>query len=347
MEHTPRASFSEQMELRRLPKIELHLHLDCSLSYQAVSALVPSVTREEYQRDYIAPARCANLADFLSRAPKGFRLMQTEDSLRLVTEDIFRQLMEDGVIYAEIRFAPLLHTEQGLSPERVVAVVERSVDRLIRETGMQAGLILCTLRHFTEAQSMLTVALVEKFRGSRVVALDLAGDEAGFPLDAHVGAYRYAREHGLFRTAHAGEALGPESVWETLRLLDPQRIGHGTRSIEDPKLVEHLRRKRIHLEICPTANVQIIPSIGSLEEHPIDHLYRAGVSLNVNSDSRMLTPTTLTREYESLQRVFNWNRQDLLRSNLMGLDAAFIDNGVGQHLRKRLFDMYGGTLHSS
>ncbi len=323
------------MELRLLPKIELHLHLDCSLSYQAVSILEPSVTREEYQRDYIAPARCANLADFLSRAPMGFRLMQTEDSLRLVTQDVFRQLIEDAVIYAEIRFAPLLHAEQGLSPERVVAVVERSADRLIRETGMQAGLILCTLRHFTEAQSMQTAALVEKFRGSRVVALDLAGDEAGFPLDAHIEAYRYAREHGLFRTAHAGEALGPESVWETLRLLDPQRIGHGTRSIEDPKLVEHLREKRIHLELCPTANVQIIPSIRSMEEHPIDRLYRAGVSLNVNSDSRMLTPTTLTQESDCLQRVFNWTEQDLLRANLMGLDAAFVDDDVKQRLRKR------------
>jgi adenosine deaminase len=335
------------MELRSLPKIELHLHLDCSLSYQVVCALAPSVTREEYQRDYIAPARCTNLADFLSRAPMGFRLMQTEESLRLVTEDVFQQLIEDGVIYAEIRFAPLLHTEQGLSPERVVAVVEREVDRLIQETGMQAGVILCTLRHFTETQSMLTAELVEKFRGSRVVALDLAGDEAGFPLDAHVGAYRYAREHGLFRTAHAGEGLGPESVWETLRLLDPQRIGHGTRSVEDPKLVEHLRRKRIHLEICPSANVQIIPSIGSMEEHPIDRLYRAGVSLNVNCDSRMLTPTTLTKEYESLQRTFNWDEEDLLRANLMGLDAAFVDNGVKQQLRNYFIEAYGREIPSA
>jgi adenosine deaminase len=332
------------MELRSLPKIELHLHLDCSLSYQAVSALAPSVTREEYQREYIAPARCANLADFLSRAPKGFQLMQTENSLRLVAEDVFRQLIEDGVIYAEIRFAPLLHTARGLSPERVVAVVEREVDRLIRETGMQAGLILCTLRHFKEAQSLLTAELVEKFRGSRVVALDLAGDEAGFPLDAHVGAYRYAREHGLFRTAHAGEGRGPESVWETLRLLDPHRIGHGTRSIEDPKLVEHLRKQRIHLELCPSANVQIIPSIGNMEEHPIDRLYRAGVSLNVNSDSRMLTPTTLTGEHENLHRVFNWSRQDLLRANLMGLEAAFVGDKVKQQLRKRLLKSRWRTI---
>ena len=267
--------------------------------------------------------------------------MQTEDSLRLVTEDVVHQLIEDGVIYAEIRFAPLLHTEQGLNPERVVAVVERAVDNLIHETGIQAGLILCTLRHFTEAQSLLTARLVETFRGSRVVALDLAGDEAGFPLDAHTSAYRYAREHGLFRTAHAGEGLGPESVWETLRLLDPQRIGHGTRSIEDPKLVEHLRRERVHLELCPSANVQIIPSIRSMEEHPIDRLYRAGVSINVNSDSRMLTPTTLSREYENLQRTFDWTEQDLLRANFMGLDAAFLDDLVKQRLRNRFLEAYG------
>lgn len=343
MDRKALTGYREQMDLRRLPKIELHLHLDCSLSYQAVSALAPSVSREEYQRDYIAPARCANLADFLSRAPKGFQLMQTEDSLRLVTEDVFKQLIVDGVIYAEIRFAPLLHTKRGLSPERVVAVVERSVDRLIGETGMQAGLILCTLRHFTEAQSLLTAELVEQFRGSRVVALDLAGDEAGFPLDAHVRAYRFAREHGLYRTAHAGEGLGPECVWETLRLLDPQRIGHGTRSIEDPKLVEHLRRERIHLELCPAANVQIIPSIRSMEEHPIDRLYRAGVSLNVNSDSRMLTPTTLTGEYESLRRIFSWTGQEFLKTNLMGLDAAFVDGKVKQQLREHFLEVHGGA----
>jgi adenosine deaminase len=335
------------MDFRSLPKIELHLHLDCSLSYQVVSKLKPSVTREEYQRAYIAPARCTNLADFLSRAPMGFRLMQSEDSLRLVTEDLFRQLVEDGVIYAEIRFAPLLHLENGLSAEQVVATVERSVENLIRETGLQAGVILCTLRHLTAAQSMQTAELVEKFHGSRIVALDLAGDEAGFPLDAHIGAYRYAREHGLFRTAHAGEALGPESVWETLRLLDPQRIGHGTRSIEDPKLVEHLRQNRIHLGLCPSANVQIIPSIGSMQEHPIDRLYRAGVSLNINSDSRMLTPTTLTKEYEILHRVFHWTEQDFQRANLMGLEAAFVGNKVKEQLRKLFLAACGEANRSA
>lgn len=329
------------MNLRTLPKVELHLHLDCSLSYKAVSRLVPGVTPEDYARDYVAPARCTSLADFLARAPMGFRIMQTEDALRLVTEDLFEQLAEDGVVYAEIRFAPLLHILNGLGPERVVSVVERAVEQLSRETGIEAGVILCTLRHFTEEQSMATARLVKEFRGSRIVALDIAGDEAGFPLDAHESAYRYAREHGLARTAHAGEACGPESVWETLRLLDPQRIGHGTRSYEDPRLVEHLRQRGIHLEMCPSSNVQIIPSIECWEQHPIDRLYRAGVSLSVSTDTRMLTPATLLGEYEGLQRVFGWGEEEFLRTNLMGAEAAFAETFVKERVKRRVTEGFG------
>ena len=329
------------MDLRTLPKLELHLHLDCSLSYQAVARLAPGVTREQYLRDYIAPARCTNLADFLTRAPMGFRLMQTENSLRLVVEDLFEQLAADGVLYAEMRFAPLLHTAEGLTPERVAAIVERAAEESSRATGIEAGVILCTLRHFTAEQSMATAQLVEQFHGSRIVALDIAGDEAGFPLDAHIGAYRYARERGLLRTAHAGEACGPESVWETLRLLHPQRIGHGVRSDEDPALVAHLRREKIHLELCPSSNVQIVPSIPAWEDHPIDRLYRAGVPLSVSTDTRMLTPATLTGEYEALERVFGWGREELLRTNLMAVEAAFAPPVTKARLRLRLQHAYG------
>jgi len=328
------------MELRSLPKVELHLHLDCSLSYEAVSRLAPEVSREEYDRDYVAPARCTGLPDFLIRAAKGFQLMQSETSLEVVTEDLFRQLDADGIIYAEIRFAPLLHLGQGVPVERVVEAVDRTMERMISKTGIEARLILCTLRHFTEAQSMATVKLVEEFRGSRVVALDIAGDEAGFPLDAHIGAYRYARERGLFRTAHAGEGLGPESVWETLRLLAPERIGHGTRCIEDSELVNHLQREQIHLEMCPSSNVQIVPSLRDWAEHPIDRLYRAGLHLNVNTDSRMLTPTTLTREYETLRAVFGWGTEEFLRTNLMAIEAAFVEDAVKEKLRGAVTGAY-------
>jgi adenosine deaminase len=321
-------------DMKRLPKVELHLHMDCSLSYAAVARLAPGVTHDEYLRDYVAPSRCTNLADFLERAPKGFLLMQDEPALRLVAEDLFHQLRADGIVYAEIRFAPLLHMQGGLTPERVVEIVNEAVDRESRETGIEARLILCTLRHFDAEQSMQTAKLIEAYRGSRVVALDLAGDEAGYPITAHIKAYEYAQEHNLFRTAHAGEALGPESVWETLRWLNPTRIGHGVRSIEDPDLVQHLREKRIHLELCPSSNAQIVPSIADLEHHPIDKLYRSDVALNINTDTRMLTPTTLTREYDEVSRVFGWGREEFYRTNLMAVEAAFVDEAVKAGLRR-------------
>jgi adenosine deaminase len=327
-------------EMKQLPKIELHLHLDCSLSYEVVAKLAPGVSQEEYDHEYVAPERCTNLADFLTRAPKGFRLMQTRESLDLVTQDVFRQLADDGAIYAELRFAPLLHTLEGLTAAQAVEAVDRAAERLIGETGVEARLILCTLRHFTAEQSMETARLVESFRGSRVTALDVAGDEAGYPLAVHAEAYRYAREHGLARTAHAGEACGPESVWETLRMLEPSRIGHGTRSYEDPALVDFLRREGIHLEICPSSNVQIIPSIESWAQHPIDRLYRAGVHLNANTDTRMLTRTTLTREYEMLRSVFGWGNAEFLQTNGMAVDAAFVEEPVKARLRQRLEEGY-------
>ncbi len=324
------------MLIASLPKLELHLHLDCSLSFEAVSRFVPGVTHEEYLSDYVAPARCTNLADFLSRAPKGLSLMQDEPSLQLTVEDVFRQLRADNVIYAELRFAPLLHAERGLTPQRAVEIVNGVTDRCSRDSGIEARLILCTLRHFTEAQSMETAHLVKAFEGSRVVALDLAGDEAGFPLMAQVGAYQFVRQRNLFRTAHAGEACGPASVWETVRQLQPTRIGHGTRSIEDPELVDYLRQHRIHLELCPSSNVQIIPEIPDMPHHPIDRLFREGVALNINTDTRMLTATSLNKEYEEVARTFGWGVEEFLGTNLMAVEAAFVGESVKAGLRAKL-----------
>lgn len=315
----------------RLPKVELHLHLDCSLSYAAVSRLAPEITREEYEAEFIAPPQCSSLADFLTRAPRGFQLMQSEDSLRLVTEDVFEQLRADGVVYAEIRFAPLLHLLEGLTPDAVVGAVDRATEAAIRATGVEARLILCTLRHFDEQQSLLTAELVERFRGSRVAALDIAGDEAGYPIGAHVPAFRFARERGLFRTAHAGEASGPESVWETLREFQPSRIGHGVRSIEDPALVEHLKRERIHLEVCPSSNVQT-RTVEQIPLHPIDRLFRAGVPLSVSTDTRTITNVTLEQEYDLLRREFGWTDEELTACNREALRAAFLDEATRERL---------------
>jgi adenosine deaminase len=318
-----------------LSKVELHLHLDCSLSYAAVAQLDDSISLEEYQSDFIAPPRCTSLADFLTRAPRGFQLMQDEAALTLVVNDLFEQLAADRVIYAEIRFAPLLHTERGLTPGQVVAAVDRATETCIQSSGIDARLILCTLRHFDREQGLVTARLVEQFRGSRVAALDIAGDEAGYPIDANVPAFRYAIDHGLHRTAHAGEARGADSVWETLREFQPSRIGHGVRSIEDPVLIDHLKRERIHLEVCPTSNLQT-GIAREFAEHAVDKLYRAGVPLSINTDTRTITNITLTQEYRNLQEHFGWTSADLLACNQAAIEAAFVEESTKHELLERL-----------
>ncbi len=327
-------------KFRSLPKTELHLHLDCSLSYEVVSRIAPSITRDAYTRDFVCPAKCTSLADFLTRAPSGIALMQTEEQLRLVTEDLVDQLARDNVIYAELRFAPHQHTERGLTPERVVAAVDEALGSASEANGVETRLILCTLRHFTAEQSMETARLVEQFRGTRVVALDLAADEAGFPLDAHAPAYAFAAERGLARTAHAGEARGAESVWETLERLRPSRIGHGVRSVEDPRLVEHLKANDIHLEVCPTSNVQT-DVCAAMADHPVDRLYRAGVSVGINTDGRTMVDVTLDDEYAKLKATFGWTSEHLLTCNLNAVRAAFIPNALKQELAARLVEAYG------
>jgi adenosine deaminase len=323
------------MDWNRLPKVELHLHLDCSLSYAVVSRLDPSITLEEYRAGFIAPAKCVDLADCLTRASRGVALMQTEEQLRLVTPDLFEQLGQDNVLYAEIRFAPLLHTAQGLSGRQVVSSVEAATAEAVRSTGIEARLLLCTLRNFSASQSLDTVQLVEQFRGTYVAGFDIAADEAGYPIDGHIAAFQYAREREIPCTAHAGEARGPDSVWETLQHFAPSRLGHGVRSIEEPALVDYLRQHRIHLEVCPTCNVQI-DIYDTYADHPIDQLLRVGVSVGVNTDTRTMTDITLSEEYAKLHQTFGWDTHDFYQCNRNALNAAFVPEDVRNGLLAQL-----------
>ena len=154
------------MDYCHLPKVELHLHLDCSLSFEVVQQLAPFISKKVFEDSFIAPAKCLDLADYITRAAKGFELMQTKEQLQLVTLDLFKQLKQDRVIYAEIRFAPLQHALEGLSPMQVVEIVNETVHEGIRKYNIHVGVILCTLRHFSEAQSLETAHLVNTFKGS-------------------------------------------------------------------------------------------------------------------------------------------------------------------------------------
>jgi adenosine deaminase len=327
------------MDYRLLPKLELHLHLDCSLSYEVVKKIDPSVSWEAYRESFVAPPKCTDLVDYLKRAVKGFELMQTKEQLRWVTLDLFDQLKKDNVIYAEIRFAPLLHIAKGLQPFDVVQTVNDAVTEGMKATGIEAGLILCTLRHYTEAQSMETVQLVEQFRDRHVLAFDIAGDEAGYPVKEHISAFAYAREKGIPCTAHAGEAAGPESVRSTLQHFHPTRIGHGVRSAEDPTLLDWLKEKDIHLEVCPTSNVQT-NVVNTIQDHPLDRIYHHGVSMSLNTDCRTISDVNLSGEYQLVESVFHWKKEQFLHCCLEGIRHAFCSPEKKKTLQQAFIDAY-------
>ena len=327
------------MNYQSHPKIELHLHLDCSLSYKVVQQLNPAISYEEYQESFIAPAKCTDLVDYISRAVKGFQLMQTKEALRLVTLDLFEQLKADNVIYAEMRFAPLQHIFEGLTPTEVVQTINDTVTEGIQQTGVEARVILCTLRHYTAAQSMETVQLVHDFKGTNITAFDIAADEAGFPIDNHIEAFQFANANNIYCTAHAGEAKGAASVWETLQHFHPSRIGHGVRSAEDEQLLQFLKEKNIHLEVCPTSNIQV-NVFDTIENHPADKIYTAGVSMSINTDARTISPVTLSSEYAVLSTIFNWQQAHFLRCNLEAIRHAFCDDALKERLKEKIIAAY-------
>ena len=328
------------MDFSLLPKIELHLHLDCSLSFDVVQQLEPNITYAAYRERFVAPPKCANLADYLTRALSGIRMMQTKEALRLVTLDLFQQLAADQVIYAEIRFAPLEHLEKGLRAVEVVETVLEVLELGCRHANVEAGLILCTLRHYPKAKSLELVQLAEQFKGSAVVGIDIASDESSFSIQNHIAAFEYAQKCGINCTAHAGEARGADSIWETIKNFSVKRIGHGVRSVEDPALLEFLLENNIHLEICPTSNIQT-NVFAEMKDHSIQKIYQKGISLSINTDARTISDTTLTKEYQTLRDTFQWGKSDFLKCNLAAIEYAFTAEAIKLRLRHQLKRGFG------
>jgi len=331
------------MNVLTVPKVELHCHLDCSISSSAARRIDPRITEKEFMESFALSQKCHDLSEFLSKVPRSLALLQKADHLRIVAEDLGRQLAEEYVCYAEIRFAPLLHLEEGLSAEEVIGAVLLGFRNAEAKYPIHIRVLLCTLRHFSKEQGVETAKLAHAFRDQGVVGIDLAADEAGFPLQPHVAAFEYALNKDIHRTAHAGEALGPDSVWDTVKRLRPERIGHGVRSIEDPKLLSVILEMGIHLEVCPGCNVQIgvYPNLAS---HPVHQLYSMGISLGINSDGRTIPQRSLAEEYADLRTTFLWGSREFYRVNLMALEASFCDPELKCGLRTQLQTEYASLL---
>jgi adenosine deaminase len=312
--------------IKDLPKVELHVHLDCCLSFKGLSRIDPTISESFYKKNFIGTS-CSCLKDYIRCADTALEYMQTKEQLEIVIEDLFDQLVNDNVIYAEIRFAPLLHLKKGLSSKNVVEIVSNKTKIESEKSGIEVGLILCTLRHFSVDQSLQTVKLVKDFSNKNVVGFDIAADEAGFPIDNHIKSFQFARDNNIFCTAHAGEALGADSITNTLKYLKPNRIGHGVRCIEDNSLIEKIKKENIHLEICVTSNM-VTKVFNNLKDHPVDFLLNKGISLSINTDGRTISDTTLNKEYVLLNKEFNWLKNKFLEVNINAMKASFSSNEV-------------------
>ena len=327
------------MKFKNLPKIELHIHLDCSLSYETVKRLRPDTTIDDFNNNFKASKSCSSLKQYIKCADNAISLMQSKESLELVMEDFFNQLIEDNVIYCEIRFAPLLHTEEGLNSREVLNIICNSMNILSKESGVITGLILCTLRHYSKQQSMETVKLAKEFKGKGVLGFDIAADEAGYPLDNHIDAFKYAVQNDISCTAHAGEAKGPESIWETIDKLKVKRIGHGVNCMKDPNLVKFLSENNYHLEVCVSSNIKT-KTFNKIEDHPISQINKSSISMSINTDGRTISDTDLTNEYKFISKKFGWSIKEFKKCNLEAIKHAFISDEIKTLLTHKINKEY-------
>lgn len=305
-----------------LPKAELHLHLDTSLRPETAVELAKSrkvkvLTGEEL----IAPEDSPGLVEVLARVEPALAILQDLESLERCASELAEDLCTDNVVYAEIRFAPELHTRKGLKERAIIEAVWKGLGRG-QHKSLRSRLIICALRHMPMEHALKAARVAVENRDLGIVALDVAGDENAQPTAAFKPAFDLARAEKLHLTAHAGEAAGPQSVREALDLLGATRIGHGVRAIEDLALCERLKKDGIVLENCPTSNI-ITKAVPSWDAHPAARFLRMGLKVTINSDARTLIRTTATDELVRICRAQLLTRAEAARFVINAFEGGF------------------------
>lgn len=315
--------------------IDLHLHLDGSMSLECARSLAKKQgialpdDKELLSRLRVSDD-CRDLNEYLERFDLPLSLLQTAEAISESVERLCNELQSQGLIYAEIRFAPQLHLQKGLTQEEVVLAAIEGLNR----SDFFASLILCCMRGADNREANIeTVRLVKKYLEKGVCAVDLAGAEALFPNENFVDVINYARSLSLPMTLHAGEALGADSVASAIE-LGANRIGHGVRSIEDQKLLSILAEKKIPLELCPTSNLNT-RVFDDLKDYPIRTFLESGVLITVNTDNMSVSATTLAEEYQRLADALELTEADLKKIALCSISATFLDSKG----REKIFDM--------
>lgn len=329
--------------LRRLPKAELHCHLDGSLRPATLLELgreygVPlPATSVDALADYMHANDVRHLEDYLARFELTIAVLQTEDALERAAFELVEDAARDGVRYIEVRNAPVLNTKRGLAVGAAIEAPLRGFARAERELGVMTRFIVCALRNLSPDASLELARLAVAYRDRGVVAFDLAGGEAGNQASLHEAAFRYAHDHDLPVTVHAGEGDGAESVRQAVHACGADRLGHATRLIEDERLTSYVNDRRIPLEICLTSNVHTRVT-ASYSVHPLRHYFDRGMVVTLNTDNRLMSATTLTDEYAHAARHLDFSWEELCTIALNGFESAFVPWEERQRLAARARD---------
>ncbi len=328
--------------IRQAPKAVLHDHLDGGLRPATVIELaaacgydkLPTTDADALAAWFRAAADSGSLVRYLETFDHTVAVMQTADGLRRVARECVEDLDADGVVYAEVRFAPEQHLEQGLSLDDVVAhtLAGFREGEAACAGRIRVGCLLTAMRH--AARSLEIAELAVRFRDAGVVGFDIAGAEAGHPPSRHLDAFEYMRNNNAYFTIHAGEAFGLPSIHEALAFCGTDRLGHGVRIVDDitvagdgsaalGRLAHYVRDKRIPLELCPSSNVQT-GAVPSLDKHPFDLLARLRFRVTVNTDNRLMSGTSMSAEMLKLVDTFGYGWADLERFTINAMKSAFI-----------------------
>ena len=315
--------------LHRLPKADLHVHLDGSLRPQTMIELAGAadvalpVTEAEALGAYMHVREGRDLEDYLARFEITLALMQTEPAIERIAYELAEDAAAENVRYMEVRFCPELNTRAGLTGEQVLEAALNGLRRAEADHEIATAVIVCGLRNLPVQTSIAMAELAVAYRDRGVVAFDLAGAERGHPPIDHQPAFHIAADANLGVTIHAGEAFGPASIHQAIHYCNARRIGHGTRLWEDPDLLGFVNDFRIPLEICLISNVQT-RATPSLEEHPLRVFYDQGLVVTLNTDNRLMSATTMTDEFLHAHRSLGFTWEELCDLTVMGFESAFL-----------------------
>ncbi|HEX5726988.1 MAG TPA: adenosine deaminase, partial [Longimicrobiaceae bacterium] len=327
--------------LHRLPKAELHVHLDGSLRPGTMLELAAEYGKKlpahdpGHLADYMHVQDARNLVEYLERFEITLSVMQQADALERIAYELAEDLAGENVCYAEIRYSPILNTREGLPLTEAVDAPLRGLRRAEADFGIRTAIIICGIRNMEPATSRDLADLTVAYKDRGVVAFDLAGAEYNYPAKKHKDAFYTVINKNMAATIHAGEAYGAESIHQALHYCRANRIGHGTRLFEDPDLMRFVNDFRIPIEICLTSNVQT-RAVPSFEAHPLRQYYDYGLVLSLNTDNRLMSATTVTDEYWRAHRHLGFTWEELVEVALMGFDSAFLHRTEKLQLMERV-----------